>query len=171
MMTSERSTPGRRRMRGLLVLAVVLGLLGAAGPARSHAAPLAAPDGRDTGLVLPTGFGKVCYDATQPGVLLMSISLASSLGPAGSYALETEANRATRFSDRQFALCSETTGLLFTTDGTTNAPIRFSRSDPAGRPIAHNPTYLAADDTAIAYSFDAGNTGVLWASTDGGLTW
>lgn len=198
MHTNSFARPPCGSILGCMLVAALL-LLPLPG-GRVAPAAAASPAWRDTGLALPEG-GTTCWDATQPGLLLVGYPQAGALGPAGSYALDTRSGQATRFSSQVFDRCSEPTGLLFATDVIHHTAVRFSRAAPAGRPIAHAPTHLAADGTATLYALEptgpiaglslapgdartllavtqtySGTVGgqldyAIYFSTDGGATW
>jgi hypothetical protein len=157
-----------------MALVLVLALLGS-GPlagAPAGATPAAqALSWRATGVRLdPSANGPLCFDATQPNVVLVNEE------EGGTVAYNRATGQRTVVAARPVLACGPN-GLLFGHEGEDNTPWRFSLADPAGRAIAHFPTQRAADGTAQVYSLVEPTPGQnqpdghLWASADGGLTW
>ena len=183
----------RRRISGLLIsllcLTLVVNIQVAATPA-SAATP--APNWQDTGFSLPIisngtylyqNFGSahqnLCFDGSQPDIMLLNNASASSLGAVGSYKLNWRTGQKTLLSSSLFTGCNEANGWLYTHDENYANFFRFSSSDPQPRSIEHYPTAIASDGSGYTYAlsqdsfnFHSGiGEGKLWASSDNGLTW
>lgn len=150
-----------------------------AAPATAAIAPSPQIEWRDTGLVIPGRYYRLCFDASQPDSLLVDEV------EIGTVAYNWEAGQRTVISNHHltevgrssyYALYScGTYGLFFDRDP-NDTVWRFSASDPVGQIIAHAPTHTALDGTAQMYALetewiDGRRIGQLWASADGGLTW
>ena len=166
---------GRKIGWGVRCLAVLALLTLAREAPAGRAAGAPAPAWHDTGVILSDSNALRCFDATQPTALVVGSSTTSNLGPPGTYTLDWHTGRATRLSAIAATDCNPENGLLFATDPTTEATVRFTVQAPAAIPIAHRPTFVAVDGSlqVYAYSYPAhdGDASRLWASADGGLTW
>lgn len=98
-------------------------------------------------------------DSSQPNVFVVNEA------DTGTVAYNWKSGTRTVVSSRPFNVCGPR-GLLYA--NTENGPVRYSLSEPQGRPIAHLPTHVAQDGSLQVYSLAASQ---LWASQDGGLTW
>jgi hypothetical protein len=146
-------------------------------PFSSGLAQAAAPQfegWQPTGITLPQNDYQVCFDATRPNTLLLAISsAASSSGQTpGTYSVNWISGQQTKFSNLIFEACDPYNGLLFGRVN-PNQPgnwMRFSLSDPAGKPVEHLPNGFASDGSLRVYGLES-STHKLWASSDDGLTW
>src|SRR5689334_19843720 len=110
----------------LLVLFGLLFLLQIA-PASAQTKP--ADNWRDTGFQLPLGSPEVCFDTTQPDVLLVASKNPDS-GPPGTLAYNLRTGQRNRLNDRPFTNCNEANGLLFVSVRGVAGALRFSGKQP-----------------------------------------
>lgn len=121
----------------------------------------------DTGINLPgERYGPLCFDATQANFILLP-------EPAGTVAYNWRTGERKVVSPLRFERCGPA-GLLYAWDAARGLAYRFSLADPSERTGTYMPTHVAEDGSLQVYSI--GYTGrdvnrLLWASSDGGLTW
>jgi hypothetical protein len=122
---------------------------------------------RDTGLSLPTGSPKVCFDATRPDILLVAAK-ASDAEPGGTLSYNLKTGQRTRLNDTPFTECNESNGLLFATVRGTEGALRFTAQKPAPTPVKYAPAEMARDGSLHTYGISQRR---LYHSPDGGDIW
>ncbi len=146
------------KRHSMIVLALLLAIM-APGLSAAHTQPTTLA-WRDTGLEVPS-LARTCFDAFQPNVVLVSEP------DVGTVVYHLVRGDKTVMNSRPFSYCGPN-GLLFALDRDNGTAWRFSSDNPAAQAVERIPTHSANDGTSQAYALD---TGRLWASADGGLSW
>ena len=154
---------------GLLLGVLFLGL--SARPANADTLPA----WQDTGISLKSNDVQAydCLDPLQPGKLLTANPISHSIP---TYSIDLATGQKTQLNSLPFYHCNEATGQLYAKAGDLDINgIRFSSSDPAGKPVQYAPTHWAVDGSLWVYSLQSGGSDTtirsFYASPDGGTTW